>query len=109
MGPDGRRGWPGESWQGQQNYSGRGPKGYQRSDDRLKEQVSDRLMDDPQIDASEITVEMHNGEVTLTGTVDTREEKRAAEHCAESVSGIREVINQLRVNRSDGGEKRSGQ
>jgi hypothetical protein len=80
----------------------RGPKGYQRSDDRLKEQVSDRLMDDAQIDASEITVEMHNGEVTLAGTVNSREEKRAAEACAESVSGVREVINQSRVNRGDG-------
>jgi len=60
-------------------------------------------MDDAQIDASEITVEMHGGEVTLTGTVNSREEKRAAEACAQRVSGVREVINQLRVSRGDGG------
>jgi osmotically-inducible protein OsmY len=91
----------GTNQHGQQNYAGRGPKGYQRSDDRLKEQVSGRLMDDSQIDASEITVEIHGGEVTLTGTVNSREEKRAAEACAETVSGVREVFNQLRVNRGD--------
>jgi len=86
---------------GRQNYSGRGPKGYQRSDDRLKEQASDALMDDPQIDASEITIDVSNAEATLTGTVGSREQKRAAEWCVERVSGVREVINQLRVSHGD--------
>lgn len=86
-----------------QSYAGRGPKGYQRSDERLKEQVSDHLMDDDEIDASEITVEVKDGEATLTGTVSSRDEKRAAEQCVEAVSGVREVINQLRVKASDSG------
>jgi osmotically-inducible protein OsmY len=90
-----------QSWGSQQNHAGRGPKGYHRSDERLKEQASDRLMDDPQVDASEITIDVQNGEATLTGTVNSREEKRAAEACVEAVSGIVEVINQLRVNRGD--------
>ena len=38
----------------------------------------------------------------LSGTVGSREEKRAAEACAESVSGVREVINQLRVKQRGG-------
>ena len=37
----------------------------------------------------------------MTSRVGSREEKRAAESCVEDVSGIREVINQLRVSRSD--------
>jgi len=61
------------------------------------------------VDASEITVEAHDGEVTLTGTVQTRDEKPAAEACAEEVSGVREVINQLRVSRtSSSGESSTG-
>ena len=40
---------------------------------------------------------MSNGEVTLTGTVDDRQAKRLAEDIAESVSGVREVHNQIRV------------
>jgi osmotically-inducible protein OsmY len=84
---------------GSGGHAGRGPKGYQRSDERIREDVSDSLTDDPDVDASEITVETRGGEVTLTGTVQTREEKRAAEACAEECSGVREVINQLRVSR----------
>jgi hypothetical protein len=78
-------------------FAGRGPKGYQRSDERIKEQLSDRLMDDDDIDASEITVDVKGGEVTLTGMVSSREEKRAAEEIAEQSPGVREVQNHLRV------------
>jgi osmotically-inducible protein OsmY len=91
-------------------FHGRGPKGYQRSDERIKEQVSDRLMDDDDIDATEITVEVKSGEVTLTGTVNTREEKRAAEDAAERTPGVRDVQNHLRVQwqESPSGRPQSG-
>jgi osmotically-inducible protein OsmY len=78
-------------------FAGRGPKGYQRSDERLREEVSDRLMADDQIDASDIEVQVRNGEVTLTGTVPDRWSKRGAEDCAERVMGVRDVMNQIRV------------
>jgi osmotically-inducible protein OsmY len=78
-------------------FAGRGPKGYQRSDERLREEVSDRLMADDQIDASDIEVQVRQGEVTLTGTVDDRWAKRRAEDCAEQVMGVRDVMNQIRV------------
>jgi len=78
-------------------FSGRGPKGYQRSDERVKELLSERLTDDDDIDASEISIEVKNGEATLTGTVGSREEKRAAEELAERSPGVREVQNHLRV------------
>lgn len=82
---------------GQSTYTGKGPKGYSRSDDRIREDVCDRLTDDPQIDASEIDVKVANCEVTLAGTVDSREAKRRAEDCAESISGVRNVQNNIRV------------
>jgi osmotically-inducible protein OsmY len=90
-------------------FSGKGPKGYQRSDDRIKEQLSDRLMDDDDIDASEITIEVKNGEATLTGTVGSREEKRAAEEIAEQSPGVREVQNLLRVQAASSSSSQSGQ
>jgi osmotically-inducible protein OsmY len=89
-------------------HAGRGPKNYQRSDERIREDVSDSLTDDPDVDATEITVEARDGEVTLSGTVQTREEKRCAEACAEEVSGVRDVINQLRVSRGSSGEPSMG-
>jgi osmotically-inducible protein OsmY len=78
-------------------HRGRGPKGYQRSDARITEDVNDRLTDDPHLDASEIEVSVTGREVTLTGTVNSRFEKRHAEDLAESVSGVSHVQNNLRV------------
>lgn len=78
-------------------HRGRGPKGYQRSDARILEDVNDRLTDDPHLDASEIEVRVEGREVTLVGTVNSRFEKRHAEDLAESVSGVTHVQNNLRI------------
>jgi HSP20 family molecular chaperone IbpA len=80
-------------------YRGRGPKGYTRSDERIREDVCDVLADHPMVDASEIEVQVKTGEVTLTGTVSSREEKRLAEDVIENLSGVKEVNNQLRIHR----------
>jgi osmotically-inducible protein OsmY len=78
-------------------HRGRGPSGYTRSDDRIKEDINDRLTDYDYIDATNINVEVSGGDVTLTGTVDSRYEKRLAEDLAEDVSGVGNVENRLRV------------
>jgi len=78
-------------------FTGRGPKGYKRSDDRIREDVCDRLSVDDEVDASEIEVRVENGEVTLVGTVQTRSMKHQAEDLAEAVPGVNDVHNQLRV------------
>ncbi|MDB5452943.1 MAG: hypothetical protein JWO33_1521 [Caulobacteraceae bacterium] len=80
-----------------QSHRGRGPKNYRRSDDRVREDVSDRLSDDHWLDASEIEIVVATGEVTLTGTVNSRDDKRRAEQLAEQVSGVDNVQNNLRV------------
>lgn len=80
-----------------ESHRGRGPKGYRRSDERILEDVNDRLTDDPHIDASEIEVTVTNREVTLNGTVNSRFEKRHAEDLADAVSGVMHVQNNLRV------------
>jgi osmotically-inducible protein OsmY len=79
------------------DHRGKGPRGYRRSDARIQEDVSDRLTDDPDVDASDITVTVKEGEVTLDGHVDSRFAKRRAEDCAEDVSGVAHVQNNLRV------------
>jgi osmotically-inducible protein OsmY len=78
-------------------YSGRGPKGYRRSDQQIIEEASQRLERDGDVDASEIEVSAENGVITLRGTVDDRATKRRAEACVESVYGVRDVMNELRV------------
>lgn len=82
---------------GQGSFAGRGPRGYQRTDERLREDVCERLTQDPWVDASEIEVTVRGGEVTLSGSVRDRSDKREVEDVAERVSGVREVHNNLRV------------
>lgn len=80
-----------------QGHRGRGPRNYTRSDERIKEDINDRLTDDFYLDASDIDVEVNDGEVTLTGSVDSRFAKRRAEDIAEDVSGVSHMENRLRV------------
>lgn len=78
-------------------HSGRGPKGYVRADERIREDVCDRLSWNDEVDATDIGVLVQNGEVTLEGNVDTRHMKRLAEDVAESVPGVLDIHNQLKV------------
>ncbi|MGO4387568.1 BON domain-containing protein [Microvirga sp. 2YAF29] len=78
-------------------HRGRGPKGYKRTDDRIHEDVCERLTHDRFIDASDVEVNVSKGEVTLSGTVSSRGLKRRAEDLAEMASGVTHVQNNLRV------------
>lgn len=100
------------SWMGDQDalhrreadgaHRGRGPKGYRRSDERIREDVSDRLTDDSWLDAHGVEVTVADGDVTLSGTVRSREDKKRAEALAESVTGVDNVQNNLRIDRGTG-------
>lgn len=78
-------------------YGGVGPKNYKRSDDRIREDVSDRLSEDPYVNAEDIEVTVASGEITLTGAADDRDQRRRAEIVAERVTGVSHVQNNLRV------------
>lgn len=86
-----------ERWRVPGPYAGRGPKGYHRSEERIREEINDRLTAHGLVDATDVEVGIQNGEVTLSGFVDSRDAKRAAEDCAEDVQGVREVHNHLRI------------
>jgi hypothetical protein len=78
-------------------FAGHGPRGYQRSDERIREDVCDMLLEASDVDASDVAVHVNAGEVTLEGSVPDRAMKRAAEDIADEVSGVVQVNNQLRV------------
>ena len=81
------------------SYRGMGPRNYTRSDERIREDLNERLTDAHDIDASGLSVEVNNGVVTLTGSVDQRWMKHRAEDIADSCSGVRDVRNQIQVQR----------
>jgi osmotically-inducible protein OsmY len=78
-------------------HTGRGPSDWQRSDESISEDVNERLQRHDQIDATNINVKVENGEVTLSGTVNSRLEKRLAADLAEDCSGVKNAHNNLRV------------
>ncbi|HEY5920167.1 MAG TPA: BON domain-containing protein [Kofleriaceae bacterium] len=94
FGPRGSQGYQGF---GQPSHRGKGPSGYARSDERIRELVCEALTDDHYVDATHIEITVRDGEVTLSGTVDDRQQKRMAEDCVDQVWGVRDVQNQIRV------------
>lgn len=82
---------------GQRSFRGVGPKNYTRSDERIREDVCERLTQDDDLDASELEIRAEQGVVTLEGKVEERWMKHRAEDIAESCSGVREVENRIRV------------
>jgi osmotically-inducible protein OsmY len=78
------------------SHRGKGPQGYKRSDERISEDAHERLTDDAWLDASDIAVSVSAGEVTLSGTVQSREAKHRAERIVEHLNGVTHVQNNLR-------------
>lgn len=74
-----------------------GPSNLQRQDQRIYEDICERLTDDDRIDASEIEVSVANGEVTLTGKLRSRQQKRRATFVIEDIRGVQDVHNNIRV------------
>lgn len=87
--------------EGLDKLRGRGPKGYRRSDERIHEEICERIARSG-IDAEDVEVRVEKAEVTLTGTTGSRHDKRMLEDLADEVFGVEEVQNQLRVRRETG-------
>jgi hypothetical protein len=91
---------PSESFRNDQargKYYGKGPKNYKRSDERIYDDVCETLAQHPEIDASEVEVDVKSGLVTLSGTVSSRQIKRMTEDSIEHLPGVIDVKNDLRV------------
>jgi hypothetical protein len=76
-----------------------GPKGYQRSDERLREDISERLMAAHHIDSSDVTVEVAGAKVVLDGTVPERRMKHAIEDLVDACPGVQDIDDKIRVKR----------
>lgn len=80
-------------------FAGRGPRNYTRPDARIFEDINEALTYSPHVDASDIDVRVHAGEVTVSGSVDDRYVKRLVEDLIEDVTGVRDIRNDLRIER----------
>ena len=82
-------------------HYGKGPKGYKRSDERIREDVCETIARQGHIDASDVEVKVVEAVVTLSGTVGMRHQKRALEQMVEHVHGVEDVRNELRLQRNN--------
>ena len=57
---------------------------------------------DPHVDSSRIAIRTRAGEVTLTGSVASDDERRLADRMARDAYGVREVVDRLEVRRPGG-------
>lgn len=83
------------------DYRGRGPRGYRRSNETIREDVSEALYRSSEVDASDIEVFVSEGHVTLKGTVMNREQKKLAEATIENLAGVDDVFNELSFHVTD--------
>ncbi|CAM4107683.1 BON domain-containing protein [Bordetella tumulicola] len=72
------------------------PKGYVRSDERVREDVCERLSHSG-LDVSDVSVAVSDGTVTLEGTVPNRGIKHAVEDCADDCLGVNDIQNHIRI------------
>lgn len=79
----------------------RGPKGYKRSDERIREDICDELMQMTDLDSSDVEVAVREGEVVLTGTVPDRSMKYRIEQIADRCAGVDEIRNEIRIRGGD--------
>jgi hypothetical protein len=86
----------------------RAPKGYRRSDERIREDICERLWQEPEIDVGDVAVEVREGVVHLEGTVPRRQMKHVIEDIAASSRGVTDVENRIRVNRDSDAAAQSG-
>ncbi|CDM25167.1 RNA-binding region RNP-1 [Castellaniella defragrans 65Phen] len=82
------------------------PKGYTRSDERVREHVCEHLSESG-LDVRDVEVNVKDGQVTLQGHVPDRHTKHAVEDCADQCVGVKDVENRLKVS-ADEGRGRSG-
>lgn len=78
-------------------HKGKGPKGYKRSDQRIMEDINDQLFQNSHIDATNIEIDVKEGDVTLIGMVNDRRTKKMAENLVEKVPGVNDISNNLKI------------
>lgn len=85
--------------------SRKGPKNYARSDERIREMVCERLVDEQGIDVSEVSIEVKNGRVELEGTVPSRQMRHRIEDIVDDCWGVQDIENRLRVQTQQSGQE----
>jgi hypothetical protein len=88
-------------------FRGTRPRGYERSDERVRELACERLTE-ADLDASDIEVKVSQGTVTLEGSVPARWMKHQAEDIIDDLGNVKDIQNHLRVSPREGAPGAAG-
>ncbi len=76
-----------------------------RTDNEIRQDIQSAFLFDPATESYEVTANVNNGKVKLTGTVQSWQEKQLAQKVAMGVKGVKKVENDIdisyKINRSD--------
>jgi len=75
-----------------------------KTDARIQRDVLDELKWDTRVDAAEVGVQVHQGIVTLTGTVSSWAKRIAARDAAHRVAGVHDVADDLVISHTTAGQ-----
>lgn len=78
-------------------HAGKGPRDFRISDERILENVCERLFEDEYVDATHVCVEIRSGEITLRGRIESGWMRDRTEQIAAGVYGVELVRNELRI------------
>ena len=107
LGSAGENAWGEERFRGERReeqgrrQTNSGPRSRRKSDESLRQEIREILIADPELEATDIEVEVEGGAVTLRGGVIDSDARLLAEELVESLTGVREVHNRLRVEREE--------
>lgn len=99
---------PGTTWEQRRSHQHRFPKNYAPSDERIYEDVFEYLSGHGDIDLENIAIEVNDGDVILRGAVRSRYARFYAEDLASRVPGVKDIVNELKIERWPDGRERGG-
>jgi hyperosmotically inducible protein len=67
------------------------------TDDSITDQVMIKLASDPIVKGGALKVDVKQGVVTLSGSVEQNQQKEKAEKIAKKVKGVKQVVNNLEI------------
>ena len=74
------------------------------TDDTVYNQVRIKLADDPVVKGGGLVVDVKQGVVTLSGTVELEAQREKAAKVAKKVKGVKEVINHIELKNKSAGK-----
>jgi BON domain len=80
------------------DYSGKGPRGWKLTDQKMMERVCEVLLHSHEVDPTDIEVFVKDHVVTLKGKIRSKGMRRVAEDLVGSVPGVRDVFSELKIN-----------